>query len=152
MNDQLYLLPESLQSLFLVPYKRIAELSQYTHQGKELNFSYEFQLSPRLRLQQLQIVLNNQLPFTQLINVSLLYGIEPISGVLLRSTTNLYFVEGMKYVINQSNPSETGIIFETKMPPSYLFTFYIGYFVSKIGSLSKYTVNLSNNVFKLHTQ
>jgi hypothetical protein len=71
----------------------------------------------------LELVLNEGKKFEQLYEVSFLYGVEPIPGLVLKTITHLFYIEGMRL-------SRAGVAFSQAKTARILYTFYMGYFIS----------------------
>lgn len=121
--ERLVLLPEPIKNLMtlnLDPYEDIV-----FHSDKQLQLAYSQSLpvTDQLMFQLLQIILNNGEKFDNMWGVSFLYGMEPLPGVLFRSSDKFFFVEGLAL-------SENGVHFNGMTMQRILYTFYISYFIS----------------------
>ena len=102
-------IPDCLTSHVAIPYTHFKELGNYCPNSKNsaLLFSGTLPVSSLIRLYTLQTLLNHGSPFSSMMNASVLYGVEPISGVLLRNISNIYFLQGFQ--VNDTNNSQKSI-------------------------------------------
>jgi hypothetical protein len=111
------LLPAAVQSLLATPFEHFRDL--VPHQ-LSLTFSQELPLSDTARLAILELLLNDGRHFEQLCEAALLYGAEPLPGLLLRTHACLFFAEGIR-------SSATGVSFAPIVASRALQSFYIAY-------------------------
>jgi hypothetical protein len=89
----------------------------------QLSFSLLLPLSPALGLSILQLVLNDGRKFEHIIETSFLYGVEPITGLLCKSASHLFFVEGLRLLSG-------GIASARAKPAGVLYGFDLSSFVA----------------------
>ena len=123
VEDQLGIWPSSFFSQLQIDFQPYETLMMHSPNQLNLTFSYHFEINDWLLLEILQSIANNGEKFKLLQNVSLLYGLDPLPGVVLINDNFIFFVEGLRV-------SEKGVRFVSSKMSNILYSFYISYMVS----------------------
>ncbi|OHS98977.1 hypothetical protein TRFO_34673 [Tritrichomonas foetus] len=123
VEEQLTILPSILTGQLEIDYQPYEILMMHSPNQLNLTFSYHFEIDDWLLLAILQNTVNRGEKFLFLENVSLLYGLDPLSGVVMLNENYMFFVEGLR-------ATETGIRFAPSTMPNALYSFYISYMIS----------------------
>ena len=115
--------PELFNNLISTPYNPFQVLIPHSKNELKLAFSNILPISDQIRFSLLQLILNKGNPFEFSYNVSLLYGMDPLPGILFKNSTHIFFVEGMKITDN-------GISLIPITTPKIIYSFYLSYFIS----------------------
>jgi hypothetical protein len=121
--ELLPLLPPIIQDLSGTPFCQFEDFALRTPRQLKLCFSQILPLSDRMQLSILELVLNDGKKFEQLCECAFLYGVEPLPGLLLKSQSHLFYIEGMKL-------TDDGVSFTHTTTARALYTFYMSYFIS----------------------
>jgi hypothetical protein len=91
--------------------------------SNQLDFSLILPLPDHMLFCLLQCFFNDGKQFELIANVSLLYGVEPLPGIIMRTDRSLIYVEGMAV-------TQTGVNFIKMKSHPFLYSFYMGYFIA----------------------
>lgn len=116
-------LPDILRDKFVTSFKLIEVLMFHTPKYHLITFSYIIPISDGLLLKLLQLFLNKGEPFLYQCPVSLLYGLDPLPGVIFKTEKNVYFVEGLVL-------TEKGARFSYQKMHNTLYSYYISYIIA----------------------
>ncbi|OHT00333.1 hypothetical protein TRFO_08001 [Tritrichomonas foetus] len=127
IHVDLSILPESFRSLLSLDYQTYEVLMLHSTKQINLAFCNHFDIDEDLLLSMLFSVMyarsKTEVSFYR--NVSLLYGISPLPGVLFVDGKNLYFIEGLRL-----NETKTGAKFVHSNMNELIYTFYISYIIA----------------------
>ena len=123
VHELLPLLPEKIQSLLVTPYYQFEDFVFHTKKQLKLSFSQIIPISDSMNLGILELIMNDGKKFEAMWNISLLYGVDPLPGIALRTSNSIIFVEGMEL-------TKTGIRYRYSETPRILYTFYMSYFIA----------------------
>lgn len=118
--ELLPLVPPKIISLLTTPIPQFEDLSLHSKRQVMLSFSQILPLSNSYTVSLLSLILDE---FNSLSSVQLLYGVDPITGALLRTQNYLFFVEGI-------NVTNSGACFVCNTTPRIVYTFYMSYFIN----------------------
>ena len=123
VHQLLPLLPEKIRDLMTTPYFQFEDFVFHTKKQLKLSFSQVLPISDSMNLAILQIIWNNGKPFESMWDLSLLYGVDPLPGIAVKTADSVIFVEGMQL-------TTTGIRYRYSETPRILYTFYMSYFIA----------------------
>jgi hypothetical protein len=123
VEPYLPMFPSQIRGLLSAPYLQFEDFAIHTKRQLKLRFSLILPLHPSWRLSLLQLLLNGGRKFESAYNVSFLYGVDPVVGVVFKSAQNMIFLEGFKV-------TENGMGYAIGDTPRLLYAFYMSYFVA----------------------
>lgn len=118
------LMPSVILDLITTPIPQFENLSLHTKRQVMLSFSQIVPLSDSFNTALLSLIFED-FNLQTISSVKLLYGVDPIQGILSRTQKCFFFVEGMD--INETNQ---GCHFAYTSTPMILYTFYMSYFIN----------------------
>jgi hypothetical protein len=112
--------PISLQNRISIKYSNFEILGSLTDKMQLLSFSGSFAISEIARLAAMQCILNSGASFEHIQSVAFLYGVEPLSALVMRTKDSFFIVEGIQQ-------TEKGVEDVIQPVQRLILRFYISY-------------------------